>query len=147
MKKGYIYLILAAFSYASMGVLVKVLSIDTGPYLQTFLRLIVSALLTSLIVLWRKKPFLLQNPKDYILIFFMGTIGYGLQIIFYSLALYHNTISNTLFVSSGYPIITAILAHYVLKERLTRQTFVGFALLLIALFLLFDPTNLQKYLL
>ena len=147
MNKGYLYLIFAAFSYASMGVLVKILSADTGPYLQTFLRLIVSALLTGGLVFLAKKPFLLKHKSDYLIMLFMGTVGYGLQIIFYTLALYHNTISNTLFISSGFPIITAILAYYILKEKLAKRTLVAFVVFIIALFLLFDPTDLNKYLL
>lgn len=140
MKKGYFYLVVAALSYASMGVLVKILSIDTGPYLQTFLRLIVSAILTALLVLIAKKPFLLKNPKDYILMAVMGTFGYGLQIMLYTLAVYHTTISNTLFLSSGYPILTALLAYFFLKEPITKRIVVSFILLCGGLFLMFQPT-------
>lgn len=147
MNKGYLFLVLASLCYASMGVLVKVLSIDTGPYLQTFLRLVVSLAITALIVLARRKPLLLKHPKDYLLMFFMGSIGFGLQIILYTLAIYHNTISNTLFVMSAYPIVTAILAYFVLKEHITKRLWVAFILLACALFLLFDPTDLGKYLL
>src|ERR1041385_712415 len=120
MNKGYLYLSLAALSYASMGVLVRAISIDTGPFLQTFLRLIVSGLLTAGLVALRKKPFLLKQRSDYLLMLFMGTFGYGLQIIFYTLAIYHTTIGTTLFLMSGYPIVTAFLAYFFLKEKITK---------------------------
>jgi len=142
MKKGYFYLLLASLSYASMGALVKAISVDTGPFLQTFLRLIVAAVLIVLLVTLRKKPLLLKNPSDYLLILFMGTVGYGLQIIFFTLAIYHTTISNTLFLMSGYPIVTALLAHFFLKEKITKQLLVSLGILLLALFLIFQPSYL-----
>lgn len=147
MKKGYSYLILAAFSYASMGILVKAISVDTGPYLQTFLRLIVAAVLTAILVVINKKSFLLKNKFDYLLMFFMGTVGYGLQIILYTLAIYHTTISNTLFLLSGYPIVTSFLAYFFLKEKLNKQLITALALLIIALLLIFQPNGLGTSLL
>lgn len=145
MNKGYLFLIFAAFSYASMGALVKALSIDMGPYLQTFLRLIVSAGLTAMLVVVTKKPFLLKNTSDYILMLFMGVIGYGLQIIFFTLAIYHNTIGNTLFLFSSYPLLAAIFGFLFLKEKLNKRLIVSLILLSCALFLFFDPTNLSGY--
>jgi drug/metabolite transporter (DMT)-like permease len=141
MNKGYIYLLLASASYASMGILVRAISIDTGPYLQTFLRLIVSALLTAGLVALRKKPFMLKNSKDYLLMLFMGVVGYGLQIILFTLAIYHTTIGNTLFLMSGYPIVTAFLAYFFLKEKITKQMVAAFILLCISLFLIFQPNQ------
>lgn len=142
MNKGYLYLILAAASYASMGVLVRAISIATGPYLQTFLRLIVSALLTAGLVALRKKPFMLKSSSDYLLMFFMGVVGYGLQIILFTLAIYHTTIGNTLFLMSGYPIVTAFLAYFFLKEKITKQMLGAFILLCLSLFLIFQPNQL-----
>jgi drug/metabolite transporter (DMT)-like permease len=142
MKKGYFFLLIASLSYASMGVLVKAISIDTGPYLQTFLRLSVSVLLTALLVVVRKKPFLLKNKADYVLMLFMGVVGYGLQIILFTLAIYHTTIGNTLFLMSGYPIVTALLAYFFLKEQITKRLIISFFLLCIALFLIFQPGGL-----
>jgi len=139
MNKGYLYLILAAVSYASMGVLVKAISIDTGPYLQTFLRLIVSALLTALIVAARKKPFLLKHKSDYPLMLFMGVVGYGLQIILFTLAIYYTTIGNTLFLMSIYPITSALLAYLFLKEKISRNLLIAFAFMCVSLFLIFQP--------
>lgn len=139
MNKGYLYLVLAAFSYASMGVLVKAISIDTGPYLQTFLRLIVAAILTALIVGIRKKPFLLKSKSDYPLMILMGSIGYGLQIILFTLAIYHTTIANTLFLMSGYPIISALLAYFFLKEKISKNLLIAFVLMCLSLFIMFQP--------
>ena len=139
MKKGYIYLLLAAASYASMGLLVRAISIDTGPFLQTFLRLIVASLVLAGFVWARKKPLALKHPEDYPMIMLMGSIGYALQIILFTLAIYHTTIGNTIFLLSSYPIITALLAYFFLKEKITKNTLIGFGLLLIALALIFQP--------
>lgn len=139
MNKGYLYLILAAASYASMGVLVRAISVDTGPYLQTFLRLIVASLVITALLLVRKKPFTLKHTEDYPMIMLMGSIGYALQIILFTLAIYHTTIGNTLFLMSGYPIVTAILAWVFLKEKISRNLLFAFVLLCFSLLLIFQP--------
>jgi|GEM_PF-5682002 len=142
MNRGYLFLSLAAVSYASMGVLVRAISIDTGPYLQTFLRLTVSFILTALLVKLRNKPFLLKKHSDYLLMLFMGIVGYGFQIILFTLAIYHTTIGNTLFLMSGYPIVTALLAYFFLKEKITKRLITSFIILCLALFLIFQPSGL-----
>lgn len=147
MNKGYTYLIFAALSYASMGALIKLLSFDSGALLQTFLRLIVACMLTFLLVIVTKKPFLLKNKSDYLLMFFMGTVGYALQIILFTMALYYNTISNTLFIFSSYPIIAALMAYVFLKENITKRLRVAFVLLGCSLFLLFNLTGVAETLL
>lgn len=139
MNKGYLYLLLASFSYASMGVLVKAISIDTGPYLQTFLRLIVAALLTAGLVAIRKKPFILKNKSDYPLMLLMGIFGYGLQIILFTLAIYNTTIGNALFLMSGYPIIAALLAYLFLKEKISKNLLIAFVIMCVSLFIMFQP--------
>lgn len=139
MNKGYLYLTLAAASYASMGILVRAISTDTGPFLQTFLRLIVASIVIAGLLIARKKPVGLKHVEDYPMIMLMGAIGYGLQIILFTLAIYHTTIGNTLFLMSGYPIITAILAYFFLKEKISKNLLIGFVILCLALFLIFQP--------
>jgi drug/metabolite transporter (DMT)-like permease len=140
MNKGYLYLILAALSYASMGALVRAISVDTGPYLQTFLRLIVSALLTISLVTLRHKPFVLKHRSDYTIMIFMGIVGYGVSLLLYTLAIYHTTIGNTLFLLSSYPILTALLAYLFLKEKITKNLLISLLLVSIALICMFQPS-------
>jgi len=147
MNKGYIYLIFAALSYASMGVLVKALSVDLSPFSQVFLRLCVSGVLTLAFILYKKKSLLLKSKSDYLLILFMGVVGYGAQIVVFTFSLYHTTIGNALFIFSAYPIITALLAWGFLKEKLIKRHSIALILLSCILFLLFDPTHINKYLL
>ncbi|HSA84262.1 MAG TPA: DMT family transporter [Patescibacteria group bacterium] len=139
MNKGYLYLLLAAASYASMGVLVRAISVDTGPLLQTFLRLIVASLVIASLLIARNKSFTLKHNEDYPMIILMGGIGYALQIILFTLAIYHTTIGNTLFLMSGYPIVTALLAYLFLKEKIHKNLLIAFVLLCIALLLIFQP--------
>lgn len=147
MNRGYAYLVLAALSYASMGALIKALSVSFEPFWQTFLRLGVSFAITFGLVLLTKKSLWLKHRRDYLLMLFMGVVGYGLQIMLFTLSLYHTTIGNAIFVFSSYPIITALVAHFVLKERITRRLRVAMILLACVLYLLFDPHDIGKYLL
>lgn len=147
MKKGYIYLILAALGYASMGALVRVLSTDLPALEQLFLRLLFSAFLTLLLVIFTKSSFKLKQKRDYLLIIPMGVIGYGLELSFYTLSFYFTSIGNALFIFSAYPIVTAIFAAIFLRERITKKLFVGLVLLSIALLLIFNPNNIMHGLL
>jgi drug/metabolite transporter (DMT)-like permease len=67
--------------------------------------------------------------------------------LLFTLSLYHNTIGNTLFVFSAYPIVAALLAHFILKEKITKRLGTALVLLFCVLFLLFDPNHLATYLL
>lgn len=147
MNKGYLYLLLAALSYASMGALVRVLSTDLGPFSQLFLRLIFSAFLTFLLVFFTKSGFQLKRRIDYLLIIPMGIVGYGLELSFYTLSFYHTTIANALFIFSAYPLITAFLAFIFLKEHLTKRSVIALLVLFLSLLLLFNPNNITHGLL
>jgi drug/metabolite transporter (DMT)-like permease len=146
MNRGHIYLILAALSYATMGALVKVLGTNLQPLTQTFLRLVVSLILTLILVVCQKQKLSLKKKVDYLLLLFMGTVGYGLQIILYTESLYQNTIGNVLFIFSAYPIITAILAAVILKEKLKQRSIIAFILLFAVMFLIFNPNHIQSFL-
>lgn len=147
MQKGYVYLIGAALCYASMGALVRVLSVSLPPFTQIFLRLIFSALLTFLLVLFTKSGFRLKRKIDYLLIIPMGIVGYGLELSFYTLSFYFTTIGNALFIFSAYPILATIFAALFLKEKISKKFIVGLILLSGALLLIFNPNDLTHGLL
>lgn len=145
MKKGYWYLIGSAIAYGAMGILVRFIAKELGPLSQTFWRLVVSGLLSLGLVILTKTKIQLKSKQDVWWMLFMGIIGYGLSIIAYTYALQFAPLANVLFVFSGYPIISALLAAVLLREKLTKNNYIALVLLVVSLTLMFDPTNLATY--
>lgn len=145
-KKGYLYLLGAASSYASMGVLVKFLASELTPLWQTFLRLIVSSMLAYIYLALQKKTINLSSKKNWVIMIFMGTIAYGSSIIAYTYAFNYTLVGNVLFILSSYPIVTAILATPLLHEKLNKNHISGLVVLIAGLLLLFNPSNISQYL-
>lgn len=141
-NRGYIYLIGAALSWAAMGILVKFLSHELNPFSQTFLRLIVSAILTFILVKIKGLPLKLKSTSDFPLAILMGIFGYGISIIAFTFAFYYTSIGNVLFIMYLYPIVAAIVAHFVLKEKLHSTYWIAAIILTIGLLFIFNPSNL-----
>ncbi len=129
-----------------MGILVRFLSTDLAPFGQTFLRLIIACALMGAVTIQKKQNLLLKTKSDYLVILIMGVVGYGLQIMLYTYAIYHSTIGNVVFIFSSYPIITGILAAFILKEKITKNLAIAMVLLFCVLILIFNPTQLGQYL-
>jgi len=146
LKKGYLYLLGAALSYASMGILVKLLSIELTPLWQVFLRLSVSALLAYLLLYVRKKKIVPFIKRDWPLILFMGSIAYASNIIAFTFAFNYTTVGNVLFILSSYPLLTALFARIFLKEKISKNHFFGLCLLVVGLIFIFNPSNIYRYL-
>jgi drug/metabolite transporter (DMT)-like permease len=147
MKKGYLFLGLAALSYASMGMLIRVLDTYLPPFTQIFFRHLVSFILTLGLIIIKKKKIRLTHRKDYKLILLMGIVGYGLQVFLFTFAIINSKVGNVLFLFSAYSILTAILGVFALKEKLDKKLIISSVLTFIAIILIFNPQNLGEDLL
>ncbi|MDR1460950.1 MAG: DMT family transporter [Campylobacteraceae bacterium] len=124
---GVLYMLIASFCFALMGVFVKLLSDSFGVLEITFFRNIFGVALIGATLF--SMP--LRNKGGKIgLLFFRGIVGFlALLAWFYNIA--HIPLADAMTFSRTAPIFTAVIAFFALNERLSKKgwaaIFVGFA--------------------
>ncbi|MDR1284577.1 MAG: DMT family transporter [Campylobacteraceae bacterium] len=124
---GVLYMLIASFCFALMGVFVKILSSSFGILEITFFRNIFGVALIGVTLF--NSP--LKNKGGKIgLLFFRGIIGFlALLAWFYNIA--HIPLADAMTFSRTAPIFTAVIAFFALNERLSKKgwaaIFIGFA--------------------
>ena len=140
-KKGILLLLLAAFLYSIMPVLIRFLGIQgIPPISQVALRYIFAFLSAFLYFkLVAKAKFTL--PKAHIpLLLFTAIFGYGMTTVFYTLGILNTFVSTTLFITYLYAIIAPILGFMLLKDKVNTFNVISLLISFVALLLLFQPT-------
>ncbi|MFV0482172.1 MAG: DMT family transporter [Campylobacteraceae bacterium] len=123
---GVFWMLLASFCFAVMSVFVKILSSYLGVLEITFLRNIFGVLIIGFAIY--KMP-LKQKGGKMPLLFFRGFIGFvALLAWFYNIA--HIPLADAITFSKTAPIFTAIIAYFLLKEKMSIfgwfAIFIGF---------------------
>ncbi|HVA96358.1 MAG TPA: DMT family transporter [Candidatus Acidoferrales bacterium] len=141
-KKGILLLLLAAFLYSIMPVLIRILG-NNGipPISQVSLRYTVAFLcaLFYFVVIAKAK---FSLPKKHIpLLLFAAIFGYGMTNLFYTVGILNTLVSTTLFLMYTYAIVTPILGFIILKDKVNKFNVISLILSFVALLLLFQPTS------
>jgi drug/metabolite transporter (DMT)-like permease len=140
-KKGILLLLLAAFLYSIMPVLIRFIGNHGMPTIaQVSLRYVVG-FLTALLYFFviAKEKFTLPK-KSIPLLLFAGIVGYGLTNVFFNISIMSTQVSSTLFLFYTYAIIAPVLGFFLLKEKVNKFNIISLLLSLVALILLFQPT-------
>lgn len=139
--RGIFYLLLSAFLYSIMPVLIRFLG-NGGipPISQVFLRYIF-AFVSALAYFTLTKSKMSIQKKDILLLVLVAVFGYALTNLFFTYSMLYTEVSNGLFIFYCFAIITPILGYVVLKEKINRFNIGAFALTFLALVLLFRPNS------
>lgn len=122
---GYILAVAQAVLYSTMGVAAKFLY-GTGlvPEQVILLRFLGTVLvLGAFLLIWRKQPLLSRRPIVYV-----QGVFFALCAIFYFLSVDEMTANVATVLFYAYPAMVAVLATFVLKERLTSRILVSLAI-------------------
>lgn len=143
--RGAFYLLLSAFLYSLMPVMIRFLG-DGGipPISQVFLRYIFAFFSAFLYFKLTKSKFAIQK-KDIILLALLAVFGYALTNLFFTYGIIFTEISNVLFIFYCFSIITPILGHILLKEKINTFNVIAFFLTFLALLLLFRPNSVSTW--
>jgi len=141
-KKGILLLLLSAFLYSIMPVMIRLLGYNGIPPLsQVSLRYVI-AFLCALIYFKVIAKAKFNFPKKHIpLLLFASIVGYGFTNVFYTIGILNTLVSTTLFLTYLYAIITPVLGFIILKDKVNKFNLVSLLLSLFALMLLFQPTS------
>ncbi|MBI3380018.1 DMT family transporter [Candidatus Gottesmanbacteria bacterium] len=143
-NKGFAYIIFAGFFYAVMAVFVRLLAKEIPVFSQVFLRYIVASTVAFSFAKVTKTDLKMKNARDYFVMLFIAVVGYSLSTLFFTFAVLHTTIANTIFIFSTYVIITPILGFIFLHEKISRFIILALILSFIGLYLLLNPANLNS---
>lgn len=145
-KKGILLLLLSAFLYSIMPVLIRLLGNKGIPPLsQVSLRYVVAFLCALLYYKFVAKAKIFLPKKHVLILLFAGIVGYGLTNVFYTVAILNTFVSTTLFLFYSYAIIAPILGFIFLKDKVNKFNIICLVLSFIALLLLFQPTAFANW--
>jgi drug/metabolite transporter (DMT)-like permease len=134
-SRGTLYMILAAFFFSLMSILVKASATNLPPQEMVLARSIVVFVITFYIMRCKGLPLKGNNTK---LLIWRGVYGFlGLSAFFYTLATLPITDSVTLNYTS--PLFTALLAPFLLKESNSGKQWLYFLLAFLGILLIIRP--------
>jgi drug/metabolite transporter (DMT)-like permease len=140
-NKGIFLLLLSAFLYSIMPVLIRLLG-NNGipPISQVSLRYVIAFLCALLYYKFVAKAKIFLPKKHIPTLLFAGIIGYGLTNVFYTIGILNTLVSTTLFLFYTYAIVAPVLGFILLKDKVNKFNIISLILSFIALLLLFQPT-------
>lgn len=140
--KGTFLLLLSAFLYSIMPVLIRLLgNHGIPPISQVSLRYVIAFLCALLYFIFIAKTRFTIPKKQLPLLLFAAVIGYGFSNLFYTIGILNTMVSTTLFLTYLYAIITPVLGFILLKDKINKFNIISLAISFIALVLLFQPTT------
>jgi len=117
--KYYFLMILATIMWAGAFIAGKLGINQFSPVVITFLRLLFASIIIFPIMKYKYKENWIIKKENILLIFSLGFIGMtGYHLLFFS-ALKYTTASNAAIINAFNPLITAVLATIILKERIS----------------------------
>jgi drug/metabolite transporter (DMT)-like permease len=123
-------LCIAALSFVILNTVSRMMNEGVGPLTQVYLR-IGCAFFVSLIIFYKKINFkkLQKLPrKDWILLGIMGSVGYGIAVIFVTLSALHTSLLSVSVITSTVPFF-AMLYLFVITRKPIKPVLLVFLLL------------------
>src|SRR6266480_8135493 len=104
-QRAVIALCIVALAYTLLNITVRFMSAGFAPFTQVYLRIGLGVVLTVLFFFHKIHPAKIKkiSPRDWIILFLMGTLGYGLAVDFITLGVLHTKLLNVAIISSTTP--------------------------------------------
>lgn len=112
-------------------------------FLSAFSLTVVS--LFFIIIVFFTNSFVKVTKKELILFFLAGLIGLVFNQIFLFTGLQYSTASNASLIFSMAPLITALLARVILKEKITRKLIIGSIIALLGVYFVLSANGRFQY--
>lgn len=143
-NKGIVYILIAAFTYSIMPVLMRFLDQELPPVTQVFLRYIPALFFALLYAFWKKEKLKIYK-KNIIYLLFATIGGYTLMNLTLTLSVLNTEVSNTLFLMSTFVVFTPVLAYFFLKDRLSKVEIVAILISIVGMALLYRPNSFDTW--
>jgi drug/metabolite transporter (DMT)-like permease len=110
-----------AFCFVLLGVVTRMMNEGVGPFMQVYTR-IGGAFLLALVLFYKKISFHKLkhiSSKDWFLLTIMGSIGYGLAVIFVTFSILHTKLLNVAVISSTVPFFALLYVSVITKKSIS----------------------------
>lgn len=139
----YFSMVFATFLFAGAFIAGKLGTSDFSPVVMTFLRIGIAFIILFPFMVFREKEKWKASKSQLILSFKLGLVGMTFYHLFFFNALRYTTASNASVINASMPVITAILALFVLKERISFKRIVFIITAFIGVILTITNWNLS----
>ncbi len=124
-KKAIGAICLVALSYTVLNISVRMMSVAFAPMTQVYLRIGLGFLLLLLFfsrsISYKKIKVI--SHRDWLILFVMGSLGYGLAVIFVTLGALHTKLLNIAIIGSTTPFFVFLFSIIFLQKRLKTKLF------------------------
>lgn len=138
-SKGLIEIFFASLLFGLMPIVVR-FGGNLGPYNLSFFRVLVAAICIFLFIIFSKKLKLVPLKYERGKLVLFGAI-HGFIILGYFLAIQSLTIASAVLLLYSSSIWIVIFSHFILKEKITKRTFVALFIAFLGLILVVSPQN------
>src|SRR6266550_4007832 len=117
-QKAIVAMSIVALCFTILNISVRMINVGFGPFTQVYLR-IGLGLLLAIVFFYKKitfKKFVNISQKDWLILFLMGTLGYGLAVDFVTLGVLHTKLLNVAIISSTTPFFVFLFSLLVLRK-------------------------------
>jgi len=142
MKKGYWFIILSAFLFSTMEIVLKMVSNQFNPIQISFLRFFVGSLLLFPLALKNIRARELHLSKaDFKFFILTGFICVVVSMTFYQLAILYCKASLVAILFSCNPVFVVTFAFFLIGEKLYKHTIISMVLSIIGMICILNPFN------
>ncbi|MGE5626478.1 MAG: DMT family transporter, partial [Solirubrobacterales bacterium] len=145
MKKGYIYIVMAAVIFSTMEIAGKMVAAQINPFELTFIRFLIG----GIIIL----PFAIKDIKERNIKLNRNDLGYFtltaflcviVSMSFFQLAVVYTKASVVAIVFSTNPVFTIPIACLVLKEKFTKKTALSLLFSVLGILCILNPFSMDQ---
>lgn len=142
-KRGYILILVAALTYSTTEVALKMLAGQFAPMQLTVERVFIgSMVLLPFALRYLKKNDIHLTKADVKYFLGIGFVSVFLQMVFLQLAVMEIDASAAAVLYSGSPIISVFAAHFILHEPVKKNNILALALMTVGIVIILDPLHL-----
>jgi len=120
----------------------RLLGREVDPVISAFLRFLIASVTLLLLLYWKEKQFPRVNTRQMLFLIGMGITGIALYNLFFFFGLVHAEASRGSLITATNPLLTAIGAAILFKEKFTLLRFSGFILCVIGAALIISRGDL-----
>ena len=143
MKKGYWFIIMSAFLFSTMEIVLKMVSNQFNPIQISFLRFFIgSMMLLPLALKSLKNKKLSLNKDDYSFFMLTGFICVVVSMTFFQLAVFYCKASLVAVLFSCNPVFVVTFAFFLIGEKLYKHTIITMGLSIIGMVFILNPFNM-----
>jgi drug/metabolite transporter (DMT)-like permease len=144
MRKGYIYILLAAVIFSTMEISGKMVAAQINPFELTLVRFLIGGLILLPFALRDIKERKIKLGREDISYFILtGFLCVLISMSFFQLAVVYTKASVVAIVFSTNPVFTIPIAWFILKEKFTKITAASLTMSILGIICILNPFNLS----